>query len=297
MRDPFIPLERQIGKRLPDRRVWQLRYLRHHHRWPNLDQPRDFNEKVIWRTLYDRRPIFVTASEKHASKQMALERCPWIRVPETIWKGRDVAELVGLDLPERWVLKPNNSTHRVIFGEGQVSEQRAQELVIETEGWVDLPYQPNARAGTRQYWCEAAAEHGLLVEEFVGTGPGHPADIKFFVFHGRVEVILVCSDRYSDPHRAYLDRDWKILPVRDNKQRIGEVELPEMKAKLFEAAEAISGDLDFGRVDLYEADGEIWFGELTLESGSGLTRFMPHRFDREWGDFWTLPSLDEVAGR
>jgi hypothetical protein len=296
MRDPFIPLERQIGKRLPDKLVWQLRYLLHHRRWPNLDQPRDFNEKVIWRTLYDRRPIFVTAADKHASKQMALERCPWIRVPETIWKGKDVAELVGLDLPERWVLKPNNSTHRVIFGAGQVSAERAKEFAIETEGWADTPYQPNARAGTRRYWCEAAAENCLLVEEFIGGGSEPPSDIKFFVFHGRVEVILICPDRYSNPHRAYLDRNWKILPVRDNKQQIGEVELPEMKAKLFEAAEAISGDLDFGRVDLYEAGGAIWFGELTLYSGSGLTRLLPHRFDREWGEFWTLPSLEEVAG-
>lgn len=297
MRDPLIPLERQIGKRLSDRRVWQLRYLLHHRRWPDLDDPKDFNEKVIWRTLHDRRPIFVTAADKIASKAMALDRCPWVRVPQTLWKGRDVAELVGLDLPDRWVLKPNNSTHRVIFGDGKVSAERALELETETEGWVDLPYQPNARAGTRQYWSEAAAEHCLLVEEFVGRESEPPADIKFFVFHGRTEVILICSDRYSDPHRAYLDRSWEVLPVRDNKQEPGVVELPEMRDQLIEAAEAISGDLDFGRVDLYEADGEIWFGELTLYSGSGLTRLMPHRFDRKWGDFWTLPSLDEVAGR
>lgn len=296
MRDPFIPLERQIGKRLPEKLVWQLRYLLHHRRWPNLDQPRDFNEKVIWRTLYDRRPIFVTAADKHASKQMALERCPSVRAPETLWKGRDVTELAELDLPERWVLKPNNSTHRVIFGEGAVGAERARELAIETEGWADTPYQPNARAGTRQYWCEAAAEHCLLVEEFIGKGSESPADIKLFVFHGRVEVILICSDRYGDPHRAYLDREWRMLPVRDNKQETRDVELPEMRDQLIAAAEAISGDLDFGRVDLYEADGEIWFGELTLYSGSGLTRLMPHRFDREWGELWALPSLEEVRG-
>jgi hypothetical protein len=295
VKDPFIPLERQIGKRLPEKLVWQLRYLRHHRRWPNLSEPRDFNEKVIWRTLFDRRSIFVTAADKHASKTMAVERCPWIRIPETVWKGRDVQELIDLDLPERWVLKPNNSTHRVVIGGGRVDRQKAEMLRIQTEGWVDTPYQPNARAGTRQYWCEAAAEHCLLVEEFIGSGPESPDDLKFFVFDGRVELVLIVSDRFEHPHRAYLDRDWKMLPVRDNKQEIGEVELPEMKAKLFEAAEAISGDLDFGRVDLYEADGQIWFGELTLYSGSGLTRLIPHRFDRAWGEFWTLPPLEEVS--
>ena len=297
MKDPFIPLERQIGKRLPDRLVWQLRHLRHQYRWPNLARPRTFNEKTIWRILHDRRLIMVTATDKEASKVMAVERCPWVRVPETLWNGRDVTELVGLDLPERWVLKPNRSTHRVLFGEGPVSAKTVAEIAAETEGWVAGPYQPNARAGTRMYWAEAQADDGLVVEEFIGSGSEPPADLKFFVFHGCTEVILVCCDRHSDPHRAYLDRSWEVLPVRDNKQKIGPVDLPERRSDLLRAAEAIAGDLDFGRVDLYEADGEIWFGELTVFSGSGLTRFTPRSFDFEWGGHWTLPSLSEVGGR
>lgn len=295
MRDPFIPLERQVGKRLPERLVWQLRYLRYHRRWPNIDDPKDFNEKIIWRTLYDRRRILVTCADKIASKQLALERCPWVKVPETLWKGRDVAELTSLELPDYWVLKPNNSTHRVILGQGQVDADETTDLAHQTEGWVDTPYQPNARAGTRRYWFEAQAEACLLVEEMIGGGPAAPDDLKFFVFDGRVEVILISAGRQTYPHRAYLDRDWQVLPVRDNKQRIDRVSLPERRDDLIAAAEAISGDLDFGRVDLYEADGEIWFGELTLTSGSGMTRLTPHRFDREWGGLWTLPALEEVS--
>lgn len=296
MKDPFIPLERQIGKYLPERLVWQLRFLLYHRRWPNLGDPRTFNEKVVWRILHDRRPIFVTCTDKLASKELARERMPGIRVPETLWKGRDPTELGSLDLSGRWVLKPNNSTHRVIFGEGPVDQSLAMDLTERTEGWADLPYRTNGRAGRRQYWFESAAENCLLVEEFIGTSEESPADLKFFVFHGRVEVILISADRYSNPHRAYLDRNWQVLPVSDNKQTSGKVVLPELQGELIEAAEELSGGLDFVRVDLYEADGQVWFGELTPYSGAGTTHLTPYSFDREWGDLWTLPSLEEVSG-
>jgi hypothetical protein len=289
MRDPFIPLERQIGKRLPDRLVWQLRYLLHHRRWPNLDQPRDFNEKVIWRTLYDRRPIFVTASDKHASKQMALERCPWIRVPETIWKGRDVAELVGLDLPERWVLKPNNSTHRVVFGEGAVGAERARELAIETEGWADTPYQPNARAGTRQYWCEAAAENCLLVEEFVGEELGQ-LDFRGFVIGGELRTILVTWRVTEYPHGecSFYDPEFNLLPVSRKERAIAldrpVVPIPGFREAVEEVA-AASG-LDSTRVDLFYWGGELWFGEATVYPVDGLVQYWPRSFDFELGAYW-----------
>jgi hypothetical protein len=63
------------------------------------------------------------------------------------------------------------------------------------------------------------------------------------------------------------------------------------RSRLESVAEAIAGDLDFLRVDLYEVASEVWFGETTPYPDSGLCYFGPREVDYEWGDFWELPQL------
>lgn len=284
-------IQRGIGKHLPDSVAWRARHRRSIGRWPDLGNPRRFNEKVIWRELFDRRPVLAELDDKLRGREIARERLPGIRLPEIVWTGTDLTELTDLDLPKRWVLKPNNSTHRVILGEGRIDDVEAATMADETKTWLDVPPLAENITGPRRPWVETRAERCFLVEEFIGNEPDPPPDVKMFVFGGRVELALVRRGPEPDRDRAYFDRDWRRLELTDSRGTSAGVAPPSAGTELIEAAEKLSGGIDFIRVDLYEVEGEVWFGEFTPNPGWGLFRFEPDAFDLELGRRWRLPDL------
>jgi TupA-like ATPgrasp len=128
-----------------------------------------------------------------------------------------------------------------------------------------------------------------LLEERLG-GQLPPEDYKFFVFHGEVAIIQVDIARFSDHHqRRFYTPEWKPLDIR-NSRDIGPVtSAPPSLDRMLRTASEIGAEFDFIRVDLYDIDGEVWFGELTPCAGSGLEPFEPLEWDRELvgGGRWT----------
>ena len=90
---------------------------------------------------------------------------------------------------------------------------------------------------------------------------------------------------------TYYTPGWQLVHVGSYSPPCGEMQRPALLEELESAAKAIAGDLDFLRVDLYEAAGEVWFGETCPYPGSGLEPFSPREVDFEWGGSWKLPEL------
>lgn len=117
-------------------------------------------------------------------------------------------------------------------------------------------------------------------------------DYKFFCFNGRVELLKVDFDR-SVNHRAnYYDRDFNLLDFGE------EAYLPDLEKKIsrpgrletmITLAEKIACDKKFVRVDLYEVDGKVFFGENTFYPASASGRFVPGSADHELGKLLKLP--------
>lgn len=164
-----------------------------------------FTEKVIWRMLFDRRPIIGRTGDKLESKEYALKTASdVVSVPRTLWRGEDVSELAAMELPEHWVLKPNHRSKLVHFGRGTPDVAQLHDV---TAGWLD---EPLSRAGE---WAYSQAAPVLLVEELLGM-PGHPPrDFKFFVFQGRPHLVQVDSDRHVGHRRSLYTEDWLRLPI------------------------------------------------------------------------------------
>jgi len=109
----------------------------HGYRPPQL-RPRTFTEKLNWRISWDRRELLAPTCDKLAMKEAAARSAgDLVRVPRTLWAGTDVAELADVHLPGRWVLKPNHTCARVLFGEGPADPLA---LAAATEGWLDERY-------------------------------------------------------------------------------------------------------------------------------------------------------------
>lgn len=273
----------------PQRIAWRLRFLSAHHRWPRSSPPRTFNEKVLWRITEDRRPLIGMACDKLASKRFVAERCPDVVIPEVFWKGDDLRELVGVDLPGRWVLKPNNGYGRVRFGEGPLGAMRVEELARETADWLDYPFL--GRPGHRVEWGYTQAEKCFLVEEFVGDGDLPPTDYKFRVFGGVVRQITVVEDFFGDASMTAFSPSWERLSQGRALYPAGEgaVEKPRSFDSMMACASRIGASFDFIRIDFYDSPQGAVFGELTAYPAAGLMPTHPRSADLALGAHWTLP--------
>lgn len=255
----------------------------------NFRQPRTFNEKVNWRILYDRRDRIAAACDKMRMKEMARAAYPGpqLRIPETYWFGTDLRAAPDLaDLPP-WVLKPNHSSGQVVLGPDPQTDVAA--LLEQTrDWWKRTPVELGE-------WGYGEARPLLLLEERIPTPDDTPPpDYKFFVFHGRVELIQVNRGRFDDQTATFLDADWNRLPVRWRIRPVADEPRPAELETMLEVASILGADWDFIRVDLYAVDGDVWFGEYTPYPGGGLLRYRPRQFDDEQGRHWQLPALERV---
>lgn len=258
-------------------------YACYHHRLPRFRHPVTFSEKVNWRILNDRRPALEWTCDKLAMKEHATA-IPGLRVPRTFWSGTDLRELRSAPLPAAdWVLKPNHRSGVVHFGSGTPDVVHLREL---TAGWLE-PVQADGLSE----WAYSKARPLLLAEEVIGPPGSPPPDYKFFTFGGKVAVIQVDTERHASHRRRLYLPDWTPLDVQSGLYPLAPVQPPPpgLDRMLAVAAEAGEG-WDFIRVDLYDAGGEVFFGEVTPYPGSGLERFTPASFDAGLGARWELPA-------
>jgi hypothetical protein len=140
-------------------------------------------------------------------------------------------------------------------------------------------------------WAYSRATPQILVEERIGATDVLPSDYKFFVFGGTARYVLVVTDRAADPRASYYDTTWNRVATHPGAEDLPLVPAPPQLAAMIEVAERIARGFDFLRVDLYDVDGQVWFGETTPYPMSGLGRYSPDSFDEELGSWWTLPDL------
>lgn len=289
----FVPSQWKYSllRVLPTAPSRSLLFRSHTGTWPSLSDPKTFSEKVNWRIVKDRRAELVWTCDKLRMKERA-GRIDGLRVPETLWVGTDVRELVDQDLPSRWVLKPNNGSGRVHLGGGVLDAVGADALARTTRDWLK-PWQ----AIYLREWAYAHADAVFVVEEFIDAFDADdqgavPVDYKFHVFDGEVRFVQVDAGRYAgdDRRRGFFTPDWE--PIHVAKRLDNEaphIDSPKLLDGMLEAARTLAGDFDFLRVDLYAPSDEIWFGEVSPYPSSGLTLIHPASVDQEWGAMWHLP--------
>lgn len=260
----------------------RVRFYRTFGRLPSLRNPRTFPEKVTWRIVYDRRDVLRDTCDKARMKAHAQRTAPGeVRVPALRWQGVDLRELADVELPEHWVLKPNHRTGLVLFGSGRPD---VDDLTRRTQGWL----QPLEWV-TGGEWAYSQADPTLIVEDRIGAPGDVLTDYKFYVFDGLVRLVQTDTDRFASHGSRHYSPGWDYRGATDRFPAGPPVPRPERLDLMLEAAAAIGAGFDFIRVDLYQHEGVVWFGEITPYPGSGLVGLEDPELEREMGDYWQLP--------
>ena len=142
-------------------------------------------------------------------------------------------------------------------------------------------------------WPYRNVKRKILAETLLQNEAGKEImDYKFMCFSGRVRCSFVGSDRFSGDMLkvTFFDREWNELPFERHYPKSGtRIPKPENYEEMVELAEKLASDIPFARIDFYEIDGRVYFGEITFYPGSGMEEFSPPEWDAILGSWLELP--------
>jgi TupA-like ATPgrasp len=259
-----------------------LRHKRRYGVYPNFLRPKTFNEKVLHRIVFDRRPILTTLQDKYAVRDYVKERVGDHVLPRLFWVTKNPADIPFDKLPNRFVVKATHGCGFVYLVPDKACVDR-KDVIAKCVSWLNSNYYNVARE-----WAYKRLERRIIVEEFISDGTGlTPMDYKCYVFGGRVQMIQVETRQFGDLRQDRYGRSWDRLDLTGRYKPIGGVPRPDHLDGLIGYAEMLGDGLDFLRVDLYDA-GKVFFGEMTLYPAAGLKTFVPEKWNRYFGDLWDL---------
>ena len=118
-------------------------------------------------------------------------------------------------------------------------------------------------------------------------------DYKFFCFDGEVKMLFVATERQKQNEEVkfdFFDVDYNRLPFKQGHPNAKVLpEKPQCFDEMKELAAKLSKGIPHVRVDFYEVNGKVYFGELTFFHFCGLVPFEPEEWDFKLGSWIELP--------
>ena len=274
----------------PDKLYLQLLYRLKMERWPNLKNPQLFTEKLQWLKLYNRKPEYTTMVDKYAVKEYVAGIIGERYIIPTLGVWDNPEDIDWDKLPDKFVLKTTHGGG----GSGVVickdKDTLNRQDAIEK---LSLSMKQDIYARLRE-WPYKNVRKRIIAEKYMEDKEFHSdlPDYKFFCFNGEPKVVLVASNRFTTHNFDYYDMQFHHLSITSTAGNNSAVELskPNHFEEMKELARKLSKGLPHARVDLYDTDKNIYFGEITFFDSSGFDNMSSDVVDMEWGSWITLPN-------
>lgn len=234
----------------------------------DLKNPITLNEKIHWMIVnyYGEKEGFLADKEK-VKEYIASLKIKNLLIPKTYFKITNEEPNLNMDvLPEKFVMKTNHGSGDVFIclNKNKFDFNGSLKKLIQVKKY-------NFAKNLLEYHY-SFIEPVIMIEEFLDDNINHqPLDYKFFCYDGYVDSVMVCSDRLNEDTRDFFDKNWNHLDyTRIEKRSKKVIEKPQNLELMFDIASEISKGFPFVRVDLYNINGKIYFGEMTFTPAAGL---------------------------
>ena len=279
-------------KFVPDKAMIKLQYRIKLKRKLNLKDPKRYTEKIQWYKLYYRNPVMMECVDKYGVRKY-IEKKGLGNILNQLYQVVDRPEEINFDqLPDKFVIKTTNGSGTNIL----VKDKKTLNIAETKKKLNDFLNMAEASAGRE--WAYGGSSKKIIVEELLEDNSNKDkgiSDYKFLCFNGKPVYVVYDKDRFSDHKRNFYDVNWNYVKVDSDCPCFEDsVKKPENYEKMVEIASVLSRDFRAVRVDLYNIEGKIYFGELTFYPWSGYVQYTPDSFDFELGKYFVLP---EKAGR
>ena len=270
---------------LPDRAAVKLIYKNVFGEALDLKDPKTFNEKLQWLKLYNRKPEYTTMVDKHAVKAYVAEKIGEEYIIPTLGVWERFEDIDFDSLPDQFVLKCTHGSGDVIICKDKSKLDMAAAKKKLTKA-LKTDFYKIARE-----WPYKNVPRRIIAEQYMSNGDGTElADYKFFCFGGKPQYMFVATDRSSDCRFDFFDMDFHHLGIQNiHIQTDKPIERPKHLELMKELAAKLSAGLPQARIDFYEVNGKVYFGEITLFHAGGFSTFHPKGWDRKLGDLIKLP--------
>ncbi len=249
--------------------------------FPRLNNPRDFNEKLLGLNLdayrdETKRSLLIRCADKYEVRQFVKERGLQSLLNECYGVYNSFADIDFNSLPEQFVLKFSTGS-----GQNFICENKSKLDLMHVRQLVDNWFAEADTFGLKTgEWHYSAIQPRIVIEKYLPSLAGSLSliDYKFLCIRGKVVGILVCYDRLPEAHQLNLDLydlDWNktdgVIPAFHKNQR--RIPRPQCLDEMILIAETLSAQIDFVRVDLYDVEGSPVFGEMTFTPAGNVMSY------------------------
>lgn len=254
----------------------------------NLIIPKTFNEKLQWLKLYDRKDEYKMMVDKIEVRKFVSDKIGSDYLIPILGFYESFEEIDFDKLPEEFVLKCTHDSGSAVVCSNkskfnkEMSKEKLDRCLKRNMFWLgrEWPYKDLKP----RIICEKLMKDKLEVDL---------KDYKFMCFNGKVKCSFVCSNRnIGNLNVDFYDLDWNRMPFERHYPRSETIiPKPENYNLMVDLAEKLSNSIPFVRVDFYEIDSHVYFGELTFFPGNGMEEFTPEIYDEILGNWIVLPQM------
>lgn len=262
----------------------------------DLHHPKTFNEKLQWMKLYDRNPLYTDLVDKLKVKEWVAERIGAEHVIPTLAVYDSVDEIDISQLPNQFVLKCNHDSGGVVICSDkqnfdfELAKRKVNKSFCHNFYWDfrEWPYKNvDRKIFAESFLTDKKAQKPLNCNTkcaFEGL-----KDYKFFCFDGVPRIMYIANDRAEYATTDFFDMEGHLLPVfmKDSPSSIPPL-LPSHFEEMKTFAEVLSAGLRQVRVDFYEADDMVYFGEMTFFHSAGFSEVHPKEWNMRMGNWIRL---------
>ena len=256
----------------------------------DLENPVEFNEKIQWLKVYYRPEILTQLVDKYAVREYVKEKIGEEYL-NTLLKVYDRAGDVDFStLPEKFVLKGAHGYNFNLLVKDRESLNPTKARLLMHKWMTKNQYY---RGGME--WAYKNVVPKLIAESYLENGTEGLHDYKFYCFDGVSKFLQVDIGRGDTYHaRAFYDMNWNKLPFSKGRGRACDtaMERPKNFQEMVDVVSKLAEGFPFVRVDFYNLDGRIVFGEMTFYPGDGRHDFYPEEYNTLIGNYLNLPELN-----
>lgn len=275
---------------IPDRIYIQILFYLKMGRKLNLKNPQTFNEKLQWLKLYNRHDEYTIMVDKYEAKKYVASIIGDNYIIPTIGVWNSVDEIDFDILPDKFVLKTTN-------GGGSCGVVICKDKVLldidKTKKRLNQSLKVNIYRCLKE-WPYKNVKPRIIAEQYLEDSDGELKDYKFTCADGTAHNVMICYDRnVGDTKFYFFDRDWNLLRLNKRGKNAPPnftLPKPESLDEMFNVAAKLSEGIPYLRVDLYNINGRVFFGEMTFFPQSGFDNNLLKETDILFGQYIKLPN-------
>lgn len=285
----LLDLNRLNLAKLPDKKYLELLYEYKLGYKPDLENPQTFNEKIQWMKLYYRKPELPRLVDKATAKIEVAKKIGEKYIIPTLGVYDSFEDIDFSMLPNQFVIKCTHDCASVI-----ICRNKAKFDIKSAEKKIKKALKVTYYGRDAREWVYSMIKPRIIIEKFMkDKNSDEIMDYKFFCFNGEPKIMYISTglENHATASISFVDMNYK----RSDIERADYAPLKKLppKPKSFKEMKEIARKLSKGfpqvRVDLYEINGRIYFGELTFYTCGGLVQWKEREYDERLGREIKLP--------